>query len=145
MDSLYPWLKGIHVASIVAWLGALTTNAVLLGLSRDAALRPTLAPVARRLYTRVQSAGFGLTLVTGIAQLMLYIQDVPGWMKVNIWLHYKLMFVLALAVVDHIIMRRVLGLKRRPDETPKPVVLHLALTAAFALAAILLATVQPIR
>lgn len=142
---LFAWLKGIHVASVIVWIGAIITTATLLTLAGRDALRAGLAPVVRPFYLRVQSPAMGLTLITGITQMVLYIQQVEGWMKTNIWLHYKIMVVFGLLVLDHILMRRALKLHRSPEAAPGAVKLHLAAVAVFALAAILLATVQPIK
>lgn len=151
MIELMPWLKGLHVTGVLLWLGAMACNVVLLNLaaSDDFAstteARKSLAERARTIYLRFQSTGLGLTLITGLVQLFVYIQEVEGWMKANRWIHWKIMLVVALLVVDHILMRRALKLRKNPDKAPGAVRIHVLVAVALVLVTVFLATVQPMR
>jgi len=144
-----PWIKGLHVLSVVMWLAGMTTTVTLLSMARNKDAqnddRKRLGDAARGVYLRLQAPGMGIAIATGIFQMFAYINAVPEWMKTNIWIHWKIMFVIALMVIDHMVMRQALKLRREPGEAPKALAYHLTLGLAFAATAIFLATLQPVK
>lgn len=148
MIELMPWLKGIHVIGVLVWIGAMAVSITLLKLAAatdSGEQRTTFGELARANYLRFQSSGLGLVLVTGLVQMFAYIQEVDGWMKANRWIHWKIMLVVALLVVDHILMRRALQLRKDPEKAPAAIRVHVLVAVALVIATVFLATVQPMR
>lgn len=144
-----PVLKGIHVVSIITWMAGLFTLGTLLQMARadgvDTEARGALGQRFRAIYLKIVAPALGLTLVTGITQMVMYIQEIPGWMKMSRWIHWKIMIVVGLMAVDHILMRRGIKLRKKPEEAVKPFTVLAIIGIVLMLAAIFLATIQPTK
>ncbi|MEB3299428.1 MAG: CopD family protein [Candidatus Sericytochromatia bacterium] len=107
MASLYPWLKALHVISVIAWMAGLLYLFRLFvyhGTETEAVVRTRLVEWERRLFTYISTPAMVATLVFGSG--MVAVQ--PGLLR-QPWFHGKLVLVLLLIGVHHV----ALPLRRR--------------------------------
>jgi putative membrane protein len=98
----YVWIKALHVISVIAWMAGMLYLPRLFVYHADAPvgspLSETLKVMERRLLRAIINPAMIAAFVFG--GLMLVVQD---WSQG--WLHAKLLFVAALAVLHHLLAR----------------------------------------
>jgi putative membrane protein len=101
----YPWVKALHIISIVAWMAGLLYLPRLFVYHTEA---PTGSPqseifkvMERRLYTAIMRPAMIATLVFGI--LLLVTPGVVDWKQG--WIHTKLLLVVILLGLHHMMGR----------------------------------------
>jgi putative membrane protein len=98
----YVWIKALHVISVIAWMAGMLYLPRLFVYHVDAPvgspLSETLKVMERRLLRAIINPAMIAAFVFG--GLMLVVQD---WSQG--WLHAKLLFVVALAVLHHLLAR----------------------------------------
>lgn len=113
---MYLWLKGLHLAAVLTWVGGL----VLLGTA-TAALHPssqaTLLPHEKRLYTSIVRWDRFVTVPAMLTAWILGI-TLASWSGVfgAPWLNMKLIFVVALSGLHGVLAG---SLRRRLDQPHK--------------------------
>ncbi len=139
----YLWLKALHVAAVLVWIGGLLVVAVAiaaLSLSKEAAERPDRTAVfaVRRWDRHVTSPAMLLVWGAGLSLAML-----GGWFR-SPWLIIKLVFVLLLTAL-HGLLSGTLRKLGRSDEPPASFGLrHAPLLIVISVAAIVvLVVVKP--
>jgi len=139
---VYLWLKALHLAAAVTWIGGMLGSALALGIFRasaDDTDRLTALRVVRRWDDRVTSPAMMLVWVIGVS-LALW----GGWFGAS-WLTIKLVLVLALSAL-HGVLSGSLRRLTRADARPLPSGLrHVpVLILAGAAAIIILVIVKPL-
>lgn len=142
---VYLWLKALHMAAAVTWIGGMLGSALALGMSRASnaeeggAGRMAALGVVRRWDDRVTSPAMVLVWVIGLA---LALQG--GWFGAS-WLTIKLMLVLALSALHGTLSGSLRRLARADSQSPPTSLRHLpVLTLASAAAIIILVIVKPL-
>lgn len=132
MTTLYPWLKSLHLAAVMIWMGGMVVLVVARGWVASAAVpRPAQAQgaiEAMRAWDRqVTLPAMGLTWALGI---LIAVQG--SWFS-SPWLSVKLILVLALSGLHGMLSGSMRRLAEDPSARP-PAVSRFA--AAFVLASI---------
>lgn len=100
--AFYPWIKALHVISVISWMAGLLYLPRLFVYHCDAATgspqSETFKIMERRLMRAIMNPAMIATWVFG--GLMLMVQD---WSQG--WLHAKLALVVALTIVHHMFSR----------------------------------------
>jgi len=142
---VYLWLKALHVAAAVTWIGGMLGSALALGMFRASngqagdADRSTALHVVRRWDDRVTSPAMMLVWVLGVS-LALW----GGWFGAS-WLTIKLVFVLALSALHGILSGSLRRLTRVDARSLPSGLCHVPmLTLAGAAAIIILVIVKPL-
>jgi uncharacterized membrane protein len=137
MPRIYPWLKGLHVAAALIFVGGLIAETAFL-----AALRQTEGVTADsrrfvaafRMWDRLLTTP-ALLIVWGLG-LTLALCD--GWFTAG-WLQAKLLFVIALSALHGIqsgTLRRLSGAAGRPQAQTVPIIVILVSVVAIAILAV---------
>jgi protoporphyrinogen IX oxidase len=102
LTGLYPWLKALHIISVISWMAG------LLYLPRLFAYHAAVAPsgetsetfkiMERRLLRAIMNPAMGATYLFGI--LLAVVQGPVLWQSG--WFHAKLLFVVVLTVLHHL-------------------------------------------
>src|SRR5436309_4742925 len=92
------WLLGFHLIGVVLWMGGLLAFSRILGYhaKEDPSVRPRFTFIEGRLNYLVAVPGALLTIAFGVWMAYGYGR---AWFRVAVWLHWKLSFVLVLAVI----------------------------------------------
>ncbi len=103
--SAYPWLKALHIISVISWMAGLLYLPRLFvyhcRAEPGSAMSETFKIMERRLANAIMTPAMIASFVFGLALL-----SVPGFLaNATIWLHVKLALVLVLAGV-HVWMLR---------------------------------------
>ena len=141
------WVRAIHIAGVVAWIGGLAVLTAL--LARHAAARATIAaPVTeartareRKLYRWLVAPSLFVALFTGIWLL----HHQPALLE-QPFVHAKLVVVALLLVVDHGAMRGIEAIALGGEGWQGRPIAFRALTAALltlAIAAVIMILVRP--
>jgi putative membrane protein len=96
------WLLGFHLIGVVLWMGGLLSFSRILGYhtKEDPSVRPRLTFIEGRLNMLVAVPGALLTIACGV---WLAWQHGMQWFRVAAWLHWKLVFVVAVAAI-HVVL-----------------------------------------
>lgn len=92
------WLKAFHIVAVVTWFAGLFYLPRLFVYHAEATepvVRERFKVMERRLLMMTH-IGAALTFIFGVATLTWWLMHVPGYMKLNYWLHAKLVLVAAL-------------------------------------------------
>lgn len=91
LATIYPWVKALHVISIIVWMGAQIALFQVLAMHRAVAGDPgrarMLAEVERRLIRRMLNPGIVAAFIFGGAMLLIIgIMEgrMPGWLIVKL-------------------------------------------------------------
>ncbi|HLY58641.1 MAG TPA: protoporphyrinogen oxidase HemJ [Stellaceae bacterium] len=105
MIALYPWLKALHIISVIAWMAGLLYLPRLFVYHADAPAgspqSETFKVMERRLYVVIVRPAMLATLVFGIS--LLFVPGIADWQ--HGWLHAKLLLVLGLLAFTHFLAR----------------------------------------
>ncbi|MCX7354025.1 MAG: protoporphyrinogen oxidase HemJ [Alphaproteobacteria bacterium] len=102
LTSVYPWLKALHIISVISWMAGLLYLPRL--FAYHAAATPggeaskTFKTMERRLLRAIMNPAMGATYLFGI--LLAVVQGPALWQSG--WFHAKLLFVVALTVLHHL-------------------------------------------
>jgi uncharacterized membrane protein len=141
---LYPWLKALHIAAVVTWIGGMLASGIALatfynreGAAERAGRLGALGAI-HRWDRRVTSPAMALVWVLGLA---LAIQG--DWFGAS-WLTVKLLLVFGLSAL-HGMLSGTFNRLARADQPPVPASLRHAsiMTIAGAIAIIILVVVKP--
>ena len=110
----YNVVKFLHIVGIVVWVGS------LLGMSRMLAfhtqeeinVQERLSWLERRGYLFVQLPGMIITIVTGLAMIMM----LPAIIKGSAWFHVKGLFIIFLIVFDQMMWSSARKMKQNPEK-----------------------------
>lgn len=110
---MYSWIKALHIASVITWIGGMLIMALALqvaqrSLRERSAAAGRLLQAVRRWDQRVTSPALGLAWLLGIALVYFGQWHAAGWLVV------KLVFVLMLSALHGMQS----GYLRRLAETP---------------------------
>lgn len=89
------WLKAFHIVAVVTWFAGLFYLPRLFVYHAEATepvVRERFKVMERRLLVMTH-IGAALTFIFGVATLTWWLMHVPGYMKLNYWLHAKLVLV----------------------------------------------------
>jgi putative membrane protein len=105
LPSLYPWIKALHIISVVAWMAGLFYLPRLFVYHAEAAvgsaLSETFKVMERRLLRGIMNPAMVATYVFGILLAL-----TPGTVDWDAgWIYGKLAAVLALTVIHHLLGR----------------------------------------
>jgi putative membrane protein len=107
LGAAYPWLKALHIISVIVWLGAqLLLPALLMALRGLPAASPQsvlLLGVARQLITRLMNPAMLVAFVLG-ALLASVVIDAGG--QLPRWLGFKLGLVFILSALHGLLLRQ---------------------------------------
>jgi protoporphyrinogen IX oxidase len=139
------WLLGFHLIGMVLWMGGLLTFSRILGYhSKELpSARPRFTFVEGRLNMLVAVPGAVITIVFG---LWLVYQHGMQWFRVAAWMHWKLVLVLAVAVIHLVLTVKHHQIRRAHPGAPMSRGLYAALhgfVGLLLIAIVLLATNQP--
>jgi putative membrane protein len=142
---IYLWLKALHIAAVVTWIGGMLASALALGISwtsngeADCEDRLAALGAVRRWDDRVTSPAMVLAWVLGLTLALK-----GGWFGAP-WLTIKLILVVALSAL-HGMLSGFLRRLAKSDPRSPPTSLHHApiLTLAGAAAIIILVVVKPL-
>ena len=101
------WIKALHIVFVVTWFAGLFYLPRLFvyhAESNDAAVRAQLQVMQRRLLVITHIGGV-LAVGFGLATLAWWMNQVPGYLAANHWLHVKLLLV-AMLVGYHLYLVR---------------------------------------
>jgi len=142
---LYLWLKALHIAAVVTWIGGMLGAALALGISSasngkpDGAGRMVALGVVRRWDNWVTSPAMVLVWMLG---LLLAFQG--GWFGAH-WLTIKIMLVLGLSALHGMLSGSLRNLARATPRSPPTSLRHVPmLTLAVAAAIVILVVVKPL-
>ncbi len=103
----YPWIKSIHVISVILWMGAQFLLPILLmshrGLPPSSAQREEFLRVERWLVGRIMNPAMIAAFVFGGGLASVLVKE--GWL-VPRWLGWKLLLVLALSALHGRLLRQ---------------------------------------
>lgn len=139
------WLLTFHLVGAVLWMGGLLTFSRILGYhAREApSVRPRLTWIEGRLNYLVALPGAVLTIGIGLWQTVMLGR---AHFRVAIWLHWKLLLVIAVVIIHVVLSVAHRRLLRRPPDAPVPRALFAALhgtTGLLLIAIIALAMHRP--
>lgn len=139
------WLVGFHLIGVVLWMGGLLTFSRILGYhSKELpSARPRFTFVEGRLNWLVAVPGAVLTIVFGA--WLLYDHG-AAWFRVALWMHIKLVLVVAVAGIHMFLTIKHAQIRRAHPSAPMSRGLYAALHGTVGLlliAIVLLATNQP--
>ncbi|HEY2744750.1 MAG TPA: CopD family protein [Polyangia bacterium] len=139
------WLVGFHLIGVVLWMGGLLTFSRILGYhSKELpSARPRFTFVEGRLNWLVAVPGAVLTIVFGA--WLLYDHG-AAWFRVALWMHIKLVLVVAVAGIHMFLTIKHAQIRRAHPSAPMSRGLYAALhgfVGLLVIAIILLATTQP--
>ena len=100
MDALYPWLKALHVISVIAWMAGLLYLFRLFvyhGTETEPVVRDRLVAWERRLFVYIASPAMAATWIFGLTMTMVR-PDL--WHQP--WFHAKFGLVLLMTIVHHV-------------------------------------------
>ena len=114
----YPWLKALHIISVIAWMAGLLYLPRLFVYHADAApgsaQSETFKVMERRLYGAIIRPAMILTLLFGIL-----LAGVPGVVDWHMgWMHTKLLLVVGLLAFTHLLSRWRRGFERDTNRHP---------------------------
>jgi protoporphyrinogen IX oxidase len=98
---LYPWLKALHIVSIVCWFAGLFYLPRLFvyhAMSEDAVSRERFQVMERKLYRGIMMPSMVATLVFGVGMIAMN----PALFSGGGWLHAKLALVVLLIAYHHV-------------------------------------------
>lgn len=105
MAQWYPWLKALHIISVIAWMAGLLYLPRLFvyhaGVAAGSEASATFKVMERKLLRIIMNPAAAASLLTGA----LLIVNLGGVALTSGWLHAKLML-LALLIVMHVLMAR---------------------------------------
>lgn len=105
MAQWYPWLKALHIISVIAWMAGLLYLPRLFvyhaGVAAGSEASATFKVMERKLLRIIMNPAAAASLLTGV----LLIVNLGGVALTSGWLHAKLML-LALLIVMHVLMAR---------------------------------------
>ncbi len=102
MSDPFRWLVAIHVCANVVWIGSIISVAYFAATRiGDVGAR---AALALRLYRRVATPAFVVSLISGILVL---VSNLRFYFVVEKWMHGKLLFALVVIVIHFVIGARV--------------------------------------
>ena len=105
LAELYPWVKALHIISVIAWMAGLLYLPRLFVYHCDAApgsaQSETFKVMERRLLRGIMNPAMGAVYVFGIALLLT--PGIVDW--ASGWLHVKLALVVVLTVYHHALGR----------------------------------------
>jgi putative membrane protein len=139
------WLLTFHLIGIIMWMGGFMVFARLLAYHavEPPSARPTLSKIEARLNYVVALPGAALAIACGV---LLVRQHGLSWLRVALWLHVKLVLVVALLLAHLGATRAQRRIARLDPNAPIPRrgwrVLHFLLGLAL-IAIIALAVQQP--
>lgn len=116
LTAFYPWLKVLHILSVVSWMAGLLYLPRLfvyhVGVASGSEASETFKVMERRLSTAIMLPALLATWLTGI--LLAFTPGVVDWTRG--WFHAKLALVVVLTVFQHLLgrWRRELAEDRRP-------------------------------
>ena len=118
MASYYMWMKGLHLISIVVWMGGMLTFPWILCYQvRDTASNEALNGIGKLVMRRLINPAAILVLVTGI---LLIIVTGAGAPDNGAWMHVKIVFVLCIGAVHGILAKhRRLCDRGEPTRSPE--------------------------
>jgi protoporphyrinogen IX oxidase len=103
---MYLWLKSLHVIAVMSWMAGLLYLPRLMVYHCDAAkgseLSETLKVMERRLLVYIMRPAMIVSWILGLWMIFGYLG-----LKGNIWLHFKLLFVVLLTVCHAFLAVRV--------------------------------------
>lgn len=103
LTGAYPWLKALHIISVIAWMAGLLYLPRLFAYHAAAApggeASETFKVMERRLLRAIINPAMGATYLFGI--LLVVVQGAVVWQSG--WFHAKLLFVVALTVLHHLL------------------------------------------
>jgi putative membrane protein len=105
LNQAYPWIKGLHIISIVTWFAAifyLPRLFVYHSETENSACSDVFKVMERRLYKAIANPSVAVVFICGF--LLLYIN--PEFLKHG-WMHFKLLLVASL-LVYHILCGRII-------------------------------------
>jgi protoporphyrinogen IX oxidase len=105
LADIYPWVKALHIISVIAWMAGLLYLPRLFVYHCEAvpgsAQSETFKVMERRLLQGIMNPAMGATYVFGIALVL-----IPGLVDwASGWLHVKLTLVVALTIYHHALAR----------------------------------------
>lgn len=111
----YNVIKFFHIVGIVIWIGS------LLGFSRMLAfhaqeeinVQERLSWIERRGYLFVQVPGMVITIISGIAMIVV----LPAIIKGSAWFHVKGLFIVFLIVFDQLMWSAAKKMKANPEKS----------------------------
>lgn len=131
---VYLWLKALHVAAAMTWIGGMLAAALVAAQGRGAAL-----DAVRRWDRRATSPAMGLAWVLGLVLV-----QQGGWFAAP-WLSTKLLLVLLLSALHGYLSGTLRRIATGDGSAPPPVVRHLPLGILVGVLAIaVLVIVKPI-
>lgn len=94
MATLYPWIKTLHLITVLIWLSGMLWMPHLLALQLESDDPPNskLAPLAKWMMRAVINPSMIAAMILGVALIALN----PAWLKQG-WLHAKLLLVFGMA------------------------------------------------
>ena len=143
MASYYMWMKGLHVISIVVWMGGMLTFPwILFYQVRDAASNEALNSIGKLVMRRLINPAAILALVTGI---LLIIATGAGAPDSGAWMHVKIAFVLCIGAVHGILSKhRKLCERGEPTRSPEYFRLLFGILLVLTVAVVLTVVFKPI-
>ena len=106
LDGLYPWLKALHIISVVAWMAGLLYLPRLFVYHAGSAVgsqqSETFKVMERRLLRGIMNPAMGGAYIFGILTLLTP-EMIDNWRSG--WFHAKVVFIVALTVYHHALAR----------------------------------------
>jgi putative membrane protein len=103
LTSAYPWIKALHIASVISWMAGLLYLPRLFayhaGVTPGGEASKTFKVMERRLLRGIMNPAMGATYIFGI--LLAVVQGRALWQEG--WFSAKLAFVIALTVLHHLL------------------------------------------
>jgi protoporphyrinogen IX oxidase len=105
LADIYPWVKALHIISVIAWMAGLLYLPRLFiyhcGAAPGSIQSETFKVMERRLLRGIMNPAMGAVYVFGIALALT--PGIVDW--ASGWLHVKLALVVALTVYHHALVR----------------------------------------
>jgi putative membrane protein len=105
LADIYPWVKALHIVSVIAWMAGLLYLPRLFvyhcGASPGSVQSETFKVMERRLLRGIMNPAMGAVYVFGIALAL-----TPGLVDwASGWLHVKLTLIVVLTIYHHALVR----------------------------------------
>lgn len=115
----YLWIKALHVAAVIVWIGGMLVTAVILsalkvGMASEQQISASFLTAVQAWDRRVTSPAMLVVWALGMTLAMQ-----GGWFS-NRWLMVKLALVFFLSGVHGVLSGRLRRLGRAPEQSPTP-------------------------
>jgi putative membrane protein len=106
LDGFYPWLKALHIVSVIAWMAGLLYLPRLFvyhaGAAAGSPQSETFKIMERRLLRGIMDPAMGAAYIFGILTLLTP-EMIDNWRSG--WFHAKVVLIVALTVYHHALAR----------------------------------------